>query len=211
MHSAFEARTSSVLIVEDDDDVRESIADAVSCAGYRVATARHGGEALAYLERADPRPDVVLLDLMMPVVDGWTVLDEMHAKTPSIPVVVVSAMREPRLPAAIQHLLKPVRRDELLAAIDLRCPLQTIVAPPKAVLTLHVRARCMQGERARRVLAQVLARFDDDEMTCRVVEGADATTLTIEHPLRLAMPGGPSDPRFLTMLLDVAEVQRRRP
>jgi CheY-like chemotaxis protein len=211
MHSAYEVRSSSVLIVEDDDDVREAIADTVSRAGYRVATARHGGEALAYLERADPSPDMVLLDLMMPVVDGWTVLGEMYAKTPSIPVVVVSATREPRLPAAIPHLLKPVRRDELLAAIDLRCPLQTIVAAPKVVLTLHVRARCVQSSRARQVLAQVLARFYVDEISCQVVVGDDAPTLTIEHPLRLAIPGGPSDPRFLTMMFDVAEVQRRRP
>ena len=74
-----------VLVVDDEPAIRYTVEDALSEAGYHVATAEHGAQALVEVSRA--RPHVILLDLMMPVMDGWTFLS--HCK--DIPVVVMSA------------------------------------------------------------------------------------------------------------------------
>src|SRR4051812_20813559 len=59
-----------VLIVDDDEDVREAVRDLVGMKGYRVEEARDGEQALALLERTEV-PCIILLDLVMPVMDGW--------------------------------------------------------------------------------------------------------------------------------------------
>jgi two-component system response regulator MprA len=220
---AFRARVSSVLIVEDDDAVREAMADAVERAGYRVATASDGAHAIAYLERIDPAPDVVVLDLMMPRVDGWEVLRHLRAVKPGVPVVVVSAMQNPELPADVSFVAKPPTRERLLSAIESRCPSQVIEVPASVEATHYVRAGFEQSERARHVLARVLARYDSDEVACDVVDVDRAPaeqlerdaiflapTLVIRRPLRVTLPGGPVDRQFLMGLFDMAEVRRRR-
>src|SRR5689334_24744520 len=59
-----------VLIVEDDEDLREMMAQLLTLEGFQTATVANGREALEYLHEASA-PDVILLDLMMPVMDGW--------------------------------------------------------------------------------------------------------------------------------------------
>jgi CheY-like chemotaxis protein len=81
----------SVLIVEDNIDTRDSLAFLLRHEGYHVSTAANGQEALDRL-RAGPRPGVILLDLLMPTMDGWEFSNRL-AQDPalaSIPVVVVS-------------------------------------------------------------------------------------------------------------------------
>jgi CheY-like chemotaxis protein len=81
-----------VLLVEDDAAIASSLGDALGEEGLRVATAANGREALAML-RNGPRPSAIILDLMMPVMDGWDFRHE-QLRDPAlkdIPVVVVTA------------------------------------------------------------------------------------------------------------------------
>ena len=81
-----------VLEVDDDPDIREMVSKLLLSEGYEVVSAVHGQDALEKMEGGF-RPDVILLDLMMPVLNGFDVLRVMH-RTPrwsSIPVVIVSA------------------------------------------------------------------------------------------------------------------------
>ena len=66
-----------LLIVDDDREIREALRTALEDEGFTVAVAANGAEAMAKMEERPPR--VVLLDLMMPIVDGWEVLDRMRA------------------------------------------------------------------------------------------------------------------------------------
>jgi CheY-like chemotaxis protein len=82
-----------VLIVEDNVDTRDSLAFLLRHEGYQVSTAANGQEALDRL-RAGPRPGVILLDLLMPTMDGWEVSNRLgqDPALASIPVVVVSGV-----------------------------------------------------------------------------------------------------------------------
>ena len=112
-----------VLIVEDDEDIREAVQDALERRGYRVLTAGDGREGLAVLREADPRPAVILLDLTMPVMSGWELMAEMEkdAALAAIPVVVMSAVPNLRdQPDASRWagiLTKPVGLEILLQTV----------------------------------------------------------------------------------------------
>lgn len=106
-----------ILIVEDDEDLREMMAQLLALEGFKAETAANGREALAYLAQGD-RPDVILLDLMMPVMDGWEfrrhqVTDPALA---AVPVVVLSALEPVRAGAleGVAFLKKPLDFDRLL-------------------------------------------------------------------------------------------------
>jgi CheY-like chemotaxis protein len=114
--------TTAVMIVEDDDEIREILADMLADRGYVVSTARHGKEALELL-RTKPPPNIVLLDLMMPVMDGWQMRAEMLAdpRLAAIPVVIVSGATDLQdsceaLKAA-RVLTKPVKWPVLLESV----------------------------------------------------------------------------------------------
>lgn len=110
-----------LLLVEDDRDVREAIAEVLEQEGYAVAQARSGEEALQHLTGMTAPPSAILLDLMMPVMDGWEFLSrrEKNGDWASIPVVVISAdstARE-RIEAQtgiVAYLRKPIDIDQLL-------------------------------------------------------------------------------------------------
>ncbi|HKE19686.1 MAG TPA: response regulator [Kofleriaceae bacterium] len=112
-----------VLVVEDDRDVRESLVAVLEDAGYKVISASDGRAALALL-RAGPLPSVILLDLMMPVMDGFEFRAE-QKRDPSmaaIPVVVFTAGWYPvevggRLEAD-GYLTKPIRVEALLELVS---------------------------------------------------------------------------------------------
>jgi len=118
-------RGSSLLVVDDDHDILLSLQDVLEMEGYRVATATSGREALEAL-RGGLRPDLILLDLMMPDVSGWAfrAWQRSQAEFASIPVVIVSgqglsAAEVARLGVA-GYLPKPLDLDELLATVA-RC------------------------------------------------------------------------------------------
>ena len=82
----------TVLIVDDDADIRETLADVLRDAGYHVLGAANGDDALHQLRRG-ARPNLILLNLMMPVMNGWE-FRERQRQDPmlaAIPVVVISA------------------------------------------------------------------------------------------------------------------------
>ena len=82
-----------VLLVDDDLDIREILPETLADMGFEVVTAANGLEALTMVGRMPVRPSVILLDLMMPVMDGYRFLEE-RTKTPelaSIPVAIITA------------------------------------------------------------------------------------------------------------------------
>jgi CheY-like chemotaxis protein len=116
----------SILVVEDDVDVREALAMFLECEGYHVVEAAHGAEALERLRGGGPF-GLILLDLMMPVMNGWEFRDA-QAKDPTlaaIPVVVITADHTAAKRAAdvgaAGCLLKPVEFPELLDYVGRYC------------------------------------------------------------------------------------------
>jgi CheY-like chemotaxis protein len=112
---------SHVLVVDDDHDTREMIERFLEMEGFAVRTAPNGEAALVSLQR-DGRPSVILLDLMMPVMNGWQFREaqQRQPQLADIPVVVVSAAGAPsRLPPieADAWLSKPLDFDRLLDTI----------------------------------------------------------------------------------------------
>ncbi|UJR86821.1 response regulator [Sandaracinus amylolyticus] len=118
-----------VMIVEDDRDVRELLAEIVEDEGFATLAAANGREALDLLEaaKADALPCVILLDILMPVVDGWQfrVMQESDAVLAGIPVVVLSAHADGPTAAermrAAGFVRKPVDLDALLDMIRDHC------------------------------------------------------------------------------------------
>jgi len=113
-----------VLIVEDDADLREMMAQLLQLEGYKAEAVANGHDALRYLESGD-RPEVILLDLMMPVMDGWEfrrrqVQDPAIAK---VPVVVLSALDQSRTLGlgGTAFLKKPLDFDRLLELVRRFC------------------------------------------------------------------------------------------
>jgi CheY-like chemotaxis protein len=107
-------QSATILLVEDDPDVGEAVAESLADVGYRVVRAANGAEALRALENGT-RPALILLDLMMPVMDGWQFREEQR-KNPAIadiPVVALSAHGDLRSVSAVAHLRKPVALDTL--------------------------------------------------------------------------------------------------
>ncbi len=110
-----------VLVVEDDLDCVEAIAEALEGDGYVVAKAHNGAEALLYFENQDP-PNLVLLDLMMPHMDGWEFVGEYRKKKGRLaPIVILSGeQRLIRIASELGvagYLRKPVDVDTLLATV----------------------------------------------------------------------------------------------
>jgi CheY-like chemotaxis protein len=108
-----------VLIVDDDPDLLEVTSFVIENEGIVVETARNGAEALALL-RAGRLPGLVLLDLMMPVMNGWEFLAEV-AKDPvldAIPVVVLTAAERTEVPGAAAVLSKPMDLGALLRVVE---------------------------------------------------------------------------------------------
>jgi CheY-like chemotaxis protein len=115
-------RAPSVLLIEDDVDIRDSLQQVLEMEGYRVTPAGNGKEGLDALALG-PAPCVVLLDLMMPVMNGWEFL-QAKRDTPQagIPVVVVSAAGERTQAAgAAAFLKKPVDLAVLLDLVRHHC------------------------------------------------------------------------------------------
>jgi DNA-binding response OmpR family regulator len=113
---------SRILIVEDEEVLADSLQDILAGEGHHASTARNGLDALDALARE--KPDVVLLDLMLPLVDGLTVLKTLRREAPSTPVVVVtSCSREALQGLSVQGFLhKPFSLDALLGAVKAVLP-----------------------------------------------------------------------------------------
>lgn len=114
-----DGRTRRVLVVDDEPQVRATVREALALEGYEVTEASNGAEALALLTTA--QPDAIVLDLWMPVMDGWVFRRAQRATHPDIPVIVMSALdlsseRLEELDASA-ILGKPFDLDTLYAAV----------------------------------------------------------------------------------------------
>lgn len=110
---------STVMLVDDDVDVCDAYAEVLQEAGYDVMRASNGKEALEQLRSARQLPAVILADLMMPLMDGWQLRAALSESGVfrHIPLVVMTAGREPPTVAASGYLHKPVSLDQLLATV----------------------------------------------------------------------------------------------
>jgi CheY-like chemotaxis protein len=109
-----------ILVVDDERDIRSTVAEMLELEGYAVDEAVNGADALDAVERR--RPDVILLDMRMPVLDGWGFATELRQRGKQIPIVVMTAARDASRwaeeIAATAALAKPFGFDDLLRAVD---------------------------------------------------------------------------------------------
>jgi len=124
VRSGLRGDMSTVLVVEDNDDVRDMMAVTLQLEGHKVITAANGREALETLRRG-ATPCVILLDLMMPVMNGWEFRAALDAdpQLKSLPVVVISAAGREVLDSghAAAYLPKPIDIDALLDVVCCIC------------------------------------------------------------------------------------------
>lgn len=108
----------SILIVEDEREIREVLQQALEFEGYTTLAASNGAEAMDALDKETPA--LILLDLMMPVMDGWEFLERRKPRDAAIPVIVVSAVAGmgSRSAKADAFLKKPVELDTLLQTVE---------------------------------------------------------------------------------------------
>lgn len=116
----------SVLIVEDDAEIRETLSELLEDEGFHAAGVPHGGAALSFL-RGNPRPRLILLDLMMPVMCGWEFRNAQWQEPglADIPVVVISGDADVAAKAtaiqAVAYLRKPIDVDRLMDLVSRYC------------------------------------------------------------------------------------------
>jgi CheY-like chemotaxis protein len=122
--------TKRILIIEDDIDIRELIAEILNEEGYVTATAENGKLGLDYLVacKTEDRPDCIILDLMMPVMTGIQVLEKLQADYPDdlakIPVIIATAKGSPKedlknMPSNVTKIRKPMDVNELIDTVAL--------------------------------------------------------------------------------------------
>jgi CheY-like chemotaxis protein len=127
-----------VLIVEDEVEILSSLAELLRDDGYDVVTAANGYQALAQFKAH--HPELILLDLMMPQMDGWQFMQELRARAPDphTPVVLMSAVqdlpREARRLGAQAWLRKPFRLEALLRLAHHWCPKEQPHAHARSVV-----------------------------------------------------------------------------
>lgn len=114
----------SILLVEDDPELCEELAEALRTQGFEVVTTSNGREALARLGDETTHPSVILTDLLMPIMNGWELRAALKERpeTARIPVVVMSGAvsRDPRSPYYIDvddFVTKPINLDDLLVKL----------------------------------------------------------------------------------------------
>ncbi|HEX4460489.1 MAG TPA: response regulator, partial [Polyangia bacterium] len=114
------AAHSVVLVVEDEEDSRETLRELLELEGYAVETAVNGRDALDKLKVIEPC--VMLLDLFMPVMDGWQVLDQLRADGRLNRIhVVVTTSAAINTPSDVRVFVKPLDFDSLMHTVDAVC------------------------------------------------------------------------------------------
>lgn len=122
---------NKILVVEDDQDIRDALRDGLEMMGYQVHTSSNGKEALAYLAQVQDYPCLIFLDLMMPIMDGWEFRTHQSAdpRFSKIPVVVITANGNAKQKAeqmgASVGLQKPLEFERLFEVAQTYCNLPT--------------------------------------------------------------------------------------
>lgn len=117
------ALPGTVLVLEDDHDVRVAVRNTLEDEGYRVWSVTDGRRALELLERGAEPPDLILLDLMLPVMDGWEFAARIRsvARWSRIPVAAMSAYDRGPPPGVVAFLRKPVSPEALVQLAERHC------------------------------------------------------------------------------------------
>ena len=119
-------RPRTILVVDDEDIVRALVARSLTDGGYRVVQASHGGAALSLLEQESSSVDLVVCDLVMPVLGGKEVADWMREHCPTVPLLFISGYPRAYLEAhhlfdpSVPLLRKPFLPSRLLEAVEER-------------------------------------------------------------------------------------------
>lgn len=115
-------KCASLLIVEDEEGLREALVEILKLEGFHSYSAGNGREALDLLKKI-PKPCLILLDMMMPIMNGRAFLDELLVDSTlfPIPVLIVSAFDNPNTKGAIGVMRKPVDWDQLIKVISEYC------------------------------------------------------------------------------------------
>lgn len=114
----------TILLVEDDADLREAVGELLRDEGYEVLEAEHGKAALEQLEKMHGQPCLVLLDMMMPIMSGPELLRVLHEshRLASLPIVVLSAgSKASDAPEARKFIRKPADPKVLIAVVREYC------------------------------------------------------------------------------------------
>jgi CheY-like chemotaxis protein len=118
-----------IMLIEDDESIRDMLNDLLEEEGYQVVSAQHGQQALAYLREQRPLPNLVLLDATMPVMNGWEFLAARsnEPELAAIPVIMLSAAATGAEQRAaqfkVQLVRKPIDIEQLLAIVAQKsCP-----------------------------------------------------------------------------------------
>jgi DNA-binding response OmpR family regulator len=119
-------RRNTILVVEDDREIREAIVDVLEAEGYHVESAPNGKEGLSRLREIEKRPCLILLDLMMPVMSGgeFLAMARKDDALATIPVVIVSAWpsEAAQIAGATQgYVKKPIDLETLLTTVSRFC------------------------------------------------------------------------------------------
>src|SRR5579863_8610418 len=113
-----------ILVVEDDRDLREILCESLRLEGFEVVGAEHGEAALRHLQTG-ARPCVILLDLMMPIMDGWTFRERISRdrSLAQIPIIVMTAVggERARLVPSDVTLYKPLEIGTVIDAVQPFC------------------------------------------------------------------------------------------
>jgi len=113
----------SILVVDDNDDVRSALGELLRDEGFDVVEATDGKKALDYLLAATTIPSLILLDVNMPVMSGWEVVRALrgHLRFVKLPIILVTGERrtttDPASQAIVGRLSKPIHPDDLLALV----------------------------------------------------------------------------------------------
>jgi CheY-like chemotaxis protein len=115
--------TPTVLVIEDEHDLREMMRDALELNGYAVVTAENGQDALDKLSGIE-NLGLVILDLLMPVMNGWDFVEKMRERPElaSVSVVVHSSAPSPAPPGVTRILQKPLLFERLISVVSEYCP-----------------------------------------------------------------------------------------
>ena len=173
---ASDGRAPSILIVEDDPQVRKALVDGFAFEGYEVHTCDHGGDCLAQVRRCDPQ--VILLDVMLPGLDGLEICERLRHDGIHTPIVMVTARGEAEdkirglRGGADDYVTKPFEFQELVARVEAVLRRSAPRREPSAVL-------CTAGFELDRATHR--ARQDGEDLDLTTLE-FELLCYFVEHP-----------------------------
>jgi CheY-like chemotaxis protein len=110
----------TIMVIDDEPDPRTVIADLLELNGYAVMQAGNGSDALAQLKLGSPAPSLILLDLVMPILDGKGFMRRARSRSwlARVPVVVMTEADQPPLAGTVEVLKKPIAGNTLLKCVS---------------------------------------------------------------------------------------------